>query len=426
MKQPLHQILFAGAAFALLMAVLAGPTRAQQLGTRGERLRVFIDCSNRFCDFDYFRRRLPYVSYVRVRQDAGVHVFFTSQETGSGGTQFELTFIGQGPFDGQRNVLIYNARQSATEDDVRQGLARVLQAGLLPYVQRTASFEDIDVSYEAEAPAAGAPPAPEEEDPWNYWVFRVNTDFDLRSQQRRNVYDFNGRLSADRVTRGWKINLSTNGGYRFEAFEVDSSTTVESTQYNYATRGRVVRSLSDHWSVGGRVWANTATFFNHEAVVRVDPALEYNVFPYEESAQRRFVFFYRTGLRYYDYFEETIFDRTSELRFTESLSAVLAFERPWGEITTRLEGFHYFYDFSRNRLEFSADLELNLFEGFTLDLNGSAELVRDQIYLPKEDASREEVLLQRQQLATSYRYSVSVGFTYTFGSVDNNIVNPRF
>lgn len=41
--------------------------------------------------------------------------------------------------------------------------------------------------------------------------------------------------------------------------------------------------------------------------------------------------------------------------------------------------------------------------------------MRDQIYLPKEDASREEVLLRRQQLATSYRYSMSVAFTYTFG-----------
>jgi hypothetical protein len=53
-------------------------------------------------------------------------------------------------------------------------------------------------------------------------------------------------------------------------------------------------------------------------------------------------------------------------------------------------------------------------------------LVRDQIYLPKEDLSDEEILLERRQLATDSRYRVSFGFSYTFGSIFNNIVNPRF
>jgi hypothetical protein len=53
-------------------------------------------------------------------------------------------------------------------------------------------------------------------------------------------------------------------------------------------------------------------------------------------------------------------------------------------------------------------------------------MIHDQLSLPKEDIATEEILLQRKQLATQYQYWASIGFSYTFGSIYNNIVNPRF
>ncbi|UCE42062.1 MAG: hypothetical protein JSV17_03545 [Candidatus Aminicenantes bacterium] len=38
----------------------------------------------------------------------------------------------------------------------------------------------------------------------------------------------------------------------------------------------------------------------------------------------------------------------------------------------------------------------------------------------------EEVLLRQKQLATGYTYSMSVGLSYTFGSLKSKVVNPRF
>ena len=38
----------------------------------GETIRVFLDCRTR-CDFDHIRREIPYVAWVRDRQDAQVH-----------------------------------------------------------------------------------------------------------------------------------------------------------------------------------------------------------------------------------------------------------------------------------------------------------------------------------------------------------------
>jgi hypothetical protein len=65
-------------------------------------------------------------------------------------------------------------------------------------------------------------------------------------------------------------------------------------------------------------------------------------------------------------------------------------------------------------------------KGLQLNLFGSYGRVRDQLYLPREGATDEEVLLRLRQLQTSYRYFFSVGLSYTFGSLFNNIVNPRF
>lgn len=36
------------------------------------------------------------------------------------------------------------------------------------------------------------------------------------------------------------------------------------------------------------------------------------------------------------------------------------------------------------------------------------------------------MLRRRQALATDYEYELSIGISYTFGSIFNNIVNPRF
>jgi hypothetical protein len=37
-----------------------------------------------------------------------------------------------------------------------------------------------------------------------------------------------------------------------------------------------------------------------------------------------------------------------------------------------------------------------------------------------------EVLLRLRELATEYSFDFGVGLSYTFGSIYNNVVNPRF
>jgi hypothetical protein len=53
-------------------------------------------------------------------------------------------------------------------------------------------------------------------------------------------------------------------------------------------------------------------------------------------------------------------------------------------------------------------------------------LVHDQIYLPGEGATGEEVLSRTRQLQSSYNFETFFGLNYRFGTKLNNFVNPRF
>jgi hypothetical protein len=65
-------------------------------------------------------------------------------------------------------------------------------------------------------------------------------------------------------------------------------------------------------------------------------------------------------------------------------------------------------------------------KGLSLSFSGGASILHDQLGLAKGVASTEEILLKKKELATQFQYYGSFGVTYIFGSMYNNVVNPRF
>ncbi|MBN2030662.1 hypothetical protein JW824_10510, partial [bacterium] len=104
----------------------------------------------------------------------------------------------------------------------------------------------------------------------------------------------------------------------------------------------------------------------------------------------------------------------------------LELNETWGDAQISLEGAHYFPGFEKRRLSVDARLSVRLFRGFSLDLNGGYSKIADQINLVAGDATLEEILLNRRELASEYEYSISAGISFRFGSIYSNVVNPRF
>jgi hypothetical protein len=95
-------------------------------------------------------------------------------------------------------------------------------------------------------------------------------------------------------------------------------------------------------------------------------------------------------------------------------------------VSSSLTWSNYFFDLAYNNLRLNINANLRIVKGLSFNMSGSFAFVHDQISLPLGVSTLEDVLLQRKMQATDYSYSTYFGFTYTFGSIYNNVVNPRF
>lgn len=413
------------AATLLLLGVSATSASAQRPGVDSTATavpRVFLDCED--CDGDYVRRQVEFVDYVNDPHVANVHLFITSSDTGGGGEQYSVNFLGRERFDGISFRLGYHALPAESDAAVQAGLTRIIRLGLVPFLSQTAAEAEVEVERRRE-PGAGR----SARDPWNAWVFAVEGGGRLEAEQRKKEYTFTGQLEAKRVTELWRFETSLEASREQENVELEEddepARLVRSASRALSWDGRLVRGFGQHWAVGlsGDVYSDTRE--NTELGVRVSPAVEYNVLPYRESEQRELTFAYRIGPRYFRYQEETIYGRLREARFEEAVELRLALKRPWGTVETSLEGSHYLADARKHRVEFQNDLSLRLLRGLALDIELEGALVHDQLYIEAGGASPEDILTERKELLTNYETRVEVGLSYTFGSIFSSVVNTR-
>ncbi|NMC37432.1 MAG: hypothetical protein GYA41_03825 [Bacteroidales bacterium] len=156
------------------------------------------------------------------------------------------------------------------------------------------------------------------------------------------------------------------------------------------------------------------------------PGIEYDVFPYSESTRRQLRILYKAGYNYINYIDTTIYDKTKEGLWLQSLMASYEVVQKWGSIDISFGYSNYFHDWSKNNFSLDGSVDLRIAKGLSVNFGGGASLIHDQLGLVKGGATTEEVLLRRKELATQFQYFTMFGFTYTFGSIYNNVVNPRF
>lgn len=401
--------------------------RAQEPeAARAGALNVFLDCQTFGCDFDHFRRMIGFVDWVRDREDAQIHLLVTSEATGAGGRDYTLAFIGRGALEGQEAELSYVSNTTDTRDEVREGLARVIRMGLMPYVSGTPTAERIRIEYDASEEEAGETAAGPEDDPWDFWVFTVGARAFFNGESSFESRRLSPSLSARRITEDWKISVSSSGSWNNQTFKLSNGAEVKSFTRSVSLNWLAARSMGPHWTLGARGDVRTDTRLNQDLAYSVRPGIEYNFFPYSESTRRQLTLLYAAGLRHFRYDEITIFDQTEETRWDQSLTLSMDLTQPWGSASFSLEGAHYFHDLERNRVSAFGNLNFRLFRGLSLDVFGSYSRVRDELFVSARNLSDEEILLRQRALETDFRYFLSVGLRYTFGSIYNNIVNPRF
>lgn len=403
----------------VLFSTLSVNAQQSPVETDPDELNVFIDCQN--CDQSFFKQEMTHISYVRDRLLSDVHVQIVQQNTGSGGKQFTFFFYGQDELKGHDDTLIVTTEINNTPDEIRRKQLKTLEIGLVSYLAKTGYMDYIDLSYNEGEKGEPKP----EEDPWKNWVFRINANGWFNGEERFQSTSLNGGLNIDRITEEWKFESNLWMNYNHSQYHLEEEIVTAERRSLYAS-ANIVKSLNEHWSAGATSEFYSSIYDNYKGSTELTPAIEYNIFPYSESTKRQIRIGYRVGGMYNEYLEETIYQRLNEMIYMQELGVAAQFQQKWGSIGLGARGRHFFHDFDLNKLNFNANLSLRLFKGFSLNMQGNLALIHDQVSLPLGDATEEEVLLSQRQLQTGYRYWGNIGFSYTFGSIYNSIVNPRF
>ena len=380
---------------------------------------VFIDCER--CDTDFIRDKVTFVNYVWDRNNANIHILFSKLRTGGGGQKYTLSFIGGKKFEGVNDTLSYVQDESDSDDDARKKMVQTIKLGLIKYVARMPIASNVKITFDA--PNTVEPKLVKDE--WDYWVFKTRLRGFTNGEQSSSFLNMFGSISANRITEDWKLKISLHSSYNESSFTYDGSDIVSISRF-HGFAASIIKSQTDNLSLGLFSHIHSSIYNNMDLGMSFAPGIEYNIFPYSESSSRQLRIAYKAYIGHNNYNEETIYLKNEELLFSEKLSITLELVQPWGTIESEVSGAHYFHDFSLNTIQFSNELRIKVTKGLTIDLDGTLAYIHDQIALPGGGVSLEEILLQRKQLETDYQFWASFGFTYSFGSIYNNIVNTRF
>ncbi|MCI0522114.1 MAG: hypothetical protein L0Y37_00510 [Bacteroidales bacterium] len=408
--------------YLLIIAGFSTSLLAQEQPVEKDSLRkyapnVFLDC--RGCDMNYTREEIPWVNYVRDVREAEVYVLVTSQNTGSGGNMFTYKFQGLDRFEGMNDTLSYSSAPDATTSETREHRTNLLKAGLLRYAARTPIIDEINISHN------GNFDEEEVEDNWRNWVFEIETNPEFTAEESYRRVLFNNSLLISKVTPEIKLEVDVDYNYSRQRY-IDEE---EDTAYIRSVRNidiLLVKSISDHWSAGLRWDLGSSTSRNYSFNNTFLPTAEYNLFPYSEATHHQLRFQYGIGYQYSNYIDSTIYNKTEEHLFLQRVGIAYQVQEKWGYINLSTTYSGYLHDLSKTSVELFARVRVRIIKGLSFSVGGGGGYINDQLSLAKGELSEAERLLRLKEQATSYSLRGEVSITYTFGSIYNNVVNPRF
>lgn len=413
----------AAAAILALLTLVASHVQAQTpvTASTADALTVWIGCAP--CDADALRAALPFARLTTDAETADVHVMLADSAPGAQKWTFRLT--GRGRFAGQTRLVDLEFATGTAPPAA--DLGRALRLGLAEFAAATPNGRYLDVAFARPgATAEERTTAKDQRDPWNYWVYRLSASADTYGEESQSSGSYYLSSSASRVTEGWRLRLSGARSLSRSRFDVDDTLIVISRLADWNVTGLAVKSLGPKWSAALTGSVVGSTFSNARRIARLAPGVEYDIFPYRESSRRSLTLQYTIGGAHYLYEAETIFGKLREAIAQHTFTTSLGLRQPWGSAGGAFVFAQHLTAPERTRVSANGNISVRIVRSLSVNASASYARIRDLFTLEKGDASVEEVLLRQRQLATGYRYSTSVGFSYSFGSLSNTTVNPRF
>ena len=382
--------------------------------------KLFIKCDR--CDNNFLRKEINYVDHVREQGLADIQIFIYRNRNANNGNRYTLDYIGNNKFLDKKISLTLDTNPKMTRDETRNSLKRKIELGLVYYLMETDISDNILISFDSVINNNTSYES--NSDKWKNWVFQSAGEADFENETSKKESNINLQFDADKVTDKIKLQFDIDFERSNNKYENNDDTFI-SNRNRKSFSMKSVWSINHKWSAGFNAGASGDTYQNIDFRYYIMPAIEYSFFPYYEFVRREMVINYRIGYGYRNYIEETIYNKLEENVYVHQLGFETRFRQPWGEIYTNLRGKAFLQDHSKNNLTLDSWFSISIFEGLSIRFGGEIELIRDQLSLPKGNASIEDLLLQQKEIATDFRSEFRIGISYTFGSAFNNYLNSR-
>ena len=387
-------------------------------------LNIYLDCT--VCDINYFKENFSIVNYVREPDLSDVQIQVTTLTTGSGGTEYNLLFLGRKKFKNMNDTVIFSLSPDQTYEETREMLLKKFQLGLVPYIMKTSYANHLYLTVDN---IAGVPVR--KKDPWKKWMFDVYGSASIFNEKYTKNLFINTNLYISKVTP--EIKFESNSNMTYNESHIDNYPLSDSTTYSNNTFQRglytsnlFVKSMGEHFGIGGLANFKNSKLQNINFQMKIGPAIEYNLFKYSEAAQKQLRFLYFLGYEQSDYNEMTIYNKMNDRLYSHNLRILFTYITPWGYFNASLCGSNYLNNFSHFSLGTNALTNIRIVKGLGFNVSCGLNMYRDQLSLKKGLASMEDLLFKQRQIASEYSFNISIGLSFRFGSIFNNVVNPRF
>ncbi len=379
------------------------------------QLKVYINSES--IDFDFLREHINYVDYVYDPQSCDVQIILLKQDAANGGYKYAIQFIGKKFNDIDSFILNTTILPNDSEDIERKKLIRTIKAGIFPFINEKDQFNNIDIIVKSNSSNDDKTTL----DRWKSWVFNINGSGSFYKEEQSKDYSYIGKITASQIKKDFKIE---NKLYSYTAM-VDNTDgyniTVKVNQYST----KAVFSINDHWSAGFATQVIKDTRKNIKLSTYLKPAIEYNVFPWTKSNKIFLTGSYTIGPKYNKYNRLTKYNKTKEFLWDQTAYIKFLTKQTWGQALTMITAQNYLNQPDKYSIGLDAEALFYISKGFSLSISFTAEDVNNQLYIPDDGYTYAEKYLGSAVRETGYYLIGSIGLSFRFGSLTNNVVNRR-
>ena len=379
-----------------------------------QKLKVYLDCR---CDDNYIKQKTSFLEYVRDQDLADIEIIIRDIRTPTGTRSFEIQIDGNNEFKEISSSAIVSGFVTDTSGTLRDKLLNKLKLSLIPFLDKAKYVINIDINSNFDEDIIN-------DDKWKNWVFELSGSYNNDKEESRKTNRYEIEFEIDKLTEDWRIGMEISRNESNRKF-ISNDDVYISNRKTTSFRGRVIRSISDHFSAGIFLGAYQNTYENIDFNRYLEPALEYSFYPYKDVLSKEITLAYRIGTGKRNYIEKTIYGYEKQNLTSQKLSLNIRFRQKWGNISSYLNATQFLNDGTKKRLSLRSDLDIRVFEGLAVRFSGNINLIREQYSLAAGTTSIEELLLQQREIATDYKTNFSIGLSYTFGSMYNSIINTR-